>query len=264
MKCRLYIDEVGNGDLNAAVHDDNARYLSLTGVITTLDYHAQRFQPQLDAMKAELFGHTDAAPVILHRRDIMRRQGPFAVLHNEEARRQFDERLIQLLTDLPYVVITVVIDKRQHKQQYTVWQYDPYHYCMMCLVERYVQWLEDKGRALVGDVVAEARNKTPDKKLKASFKRIHVHGTGRISAQRIQARLTSNDIKLHPKSDNIAGLQIADAIAYPSYRAMKNDREKILRPQDFGTRIASMLEARKLRRSPDRRYINGFGRKWLP
>jgi hypothetical protein len=169
MRCRLYIDEVGDGDLKASANE-NLRYLSLTGVITTLSLHDTRFQPELDALKAEFFGHTKERPVILHRRDVMDRKGPFAVLHDEQTRRNFDQRFFDLLRTLPYAVITVAIDKRQHLQQYSVWRFDPYHYCMYCLVERYVRWLQDHGPNFVGDVVAEARNKKPDKKLKASFK----------------------------------------------------------------------------------------------
>ena len=36
---RMYVDEVGNADLNAS-QDPNHRYLSLTGVVFELDYMA--------------------------------------------------------------------------------------------------------------------------------------------------------------------------------------------------------------------------------
>lgn len=265
MRCRLYVDEVGNGDLNAAAADDNARYLTLCGVVTTVAYHDTRFQPELDHLKADMFGHTPARPVILHRRDVMKRQGPFAVLHDAARRSEFDQRLFALLETLPYQVITVVIDKRLHLQQYNVWRFDPYHYCMHCLLERYVRWLDDHGPDFVGDVVAEARNKNPDKKLKASFARAYSRGTDQVNAGVFQARITSSELKLSPKSENLAGLQIADALAHPLYRAMRQDRDGVQRPQDFGSRIASMVEARKYRRSPyNRANIDGYGRKWLP
>ena len=78
----LYIDEVGNGELSGAATDPNIRYLALTGVLTRQLAHERIIQPQLDALKADLFGHSPDNPVILHRREIVRREGPFAVLRN--------------------------------------------------------------------------------------------------------------------------------------------------------------------------------------
>src|SRR4051794_20988562 len=45
MTCRLFVDEVGNGDLNGAATDPNIRYLSLTGIITKQRTHAAVIQP---------------------------------------------------------------------------------------------------------------------------------------------------------------------------------------------------------------------------
>ena len=57
---RLFIDEVGNSDLNGAANDPNVRYLSLTGIMTCQELHTQRFGPALTILKSSLFG-------ILHR-----------------------------------------------------------------------------------------------------------------------------------------------------------------------------------------------------
>ena len=121
MRCRLFIDEVGNGDLKGAQNDDNIRYLSLTGILTYRRTHDKFMQPELDQLKVEFFGHTPQRPVILHRRDIINRKGPFAVLKDPSIRAQFDERLLAFLRDQQYLVITVVIDKREHLSRYTAW-----------------------------------------------------------------------------------------------------------------------------------------------
>jgi hypothetical protein len=68
---------------------------------------------------------------------------------------------------LPYIVNTVLIDKHEHAKRYGEWQYNPYHYCMLALVERYVLWLNRQ--RLTGDVLAESRGKSEDKALKAAF-----------------------------------------------------------------------------------------------
>jgi hypothetical protein len=46
MRFRLFIDEVGNGDLKGAETDPNVRFLSLSGVITRLDLHDERIHPK--------------------------------------------------------------------------------------------------------------------------------------------------------------------------------------------------------------------------
>ena len=36
-----------------------------------------------------------------------------------------------------YTVITVCLDKKKHRDTYTTWRYDPYHYCLAVLLERF-------------------------------------------------------------------------------------------------------------------------------
>lgn len=262
MRCRLFIDEVGNGDLKGAQNDDNIRYLSLTGILTYRRTHDKFMQPELDQLKVEFFGHTPQRPVILHRRDIINRKGPFAVLKDPSIRAQFDERLLAFLRDQQYLVITVVIDKREHLSRYTAWHYDPYHYCLHCLVERYVSWLARHN--YTGDVVIEPRYKAADKRLKRSFRRLYEEGTAWMSPELAQRVLTSRELKFIPKQENCAGLQIADLIAHPSFRAMRRARDCVAPPDDFGQRIVEILERSKLARHPRNHTIYGYGRKWLP
>jgi hypothetical protein len=69
MKCRLFIDEVGNSDVNHPAE----RYLSLTGIITKVAFHDNRLTPEIEALKAGLFGHNSPKnTVVLHRKEILR------------------------------------------------------------------------------------------------------------------------------------------------------------------------------------------------
>lgn len=262
MLCRLYVDETGNSDLKNAEKDENVRFLSLTGVLTYRHSHAETIQPAIDALKADLFGHSDDSPVILHRRDIIDREGPFGALNDENIRAEFDSRVLDLIETLPYLAITVTIDKAEHLARYGVWHFDPYHYCLRCLVERYVLWLNR--HQWTGDVAIEPRFKRVDKKVKASFQRIWMEGTENIPPPIVQARLTTREIKFFAKEKNCAGLQLCDLIAHPSFRAMRRARDKKAMPHDFGGRVATILEAKKLARNPKTGKIDGWGRKWLP
>jgi hypothetical protein len=262
MLCRLFVDEVGNADLKSASHDENARYLSVTGIFTFRHWHDGTIQPAIELLKTDFLGHSQDTPIILHRREILQRTGVFAPLRDDETRRAFDVRVLEMIKQLRYLVITVTIDKAEHLERYRVWRFDPYHYCMQCLVERYVQWLERHD--WTGDVVVEARFKKVDKRLKASFSHIWAFGTDYVTASTVQARLTSRELKLFTKRENCAGLQLCDLIAHPSFRAMRSRREGNPVPDDFGGKINDILEAEKLARHPQTQEINGWGRKWLP
>jgi hypothetical protein len=95
------LDEVGNGDLDGAAHIDNERYLSLTGIITRLDLHQRRFQPDVLGFKTDIFGPDIGQSLVLHRREIVRREGQFKVLRDDGLKARFDSGLLSLFADFP-------------------------------------------------------------------------------------------------------------------------------------------------------------------
>ena len=139
---RLFVDEVGHHNMKSSA-DPNEQYLGLCGVMLPLEYEQGEFTDKLNALKTAVFGRSD---LCLHRREIIdRKPDPFTVLKDESKRNQFDELVLGLLEEGKYRVFTVVIDKREHKAKYAVWQFQPYHYCMTVMLERYVQWLQRLG-----------------------------------------------------------------------------------------------------------------------
>ena len=50
MKFRMYVDEVGNSDVDSS-DDPNHRFLSLTGIIIDLDYVGRVIHPELEALR---------------------------------------------------------------------------------------------------------------------------------------------------------------------------------------------------------------------
>jgi hypothetical protein len=259
-KYRLYVDEVGNSDL-AASDDPNHRYLSLTGVAMDLDHVARQAHPSVEALKSRHFKSHPDEPLILHRKQLINREPPFHALRDPETERAFNTELLALLDRLECTVFTVVIDKREHRDRYKVWRFDPYHYCLMVLVERYVRWLAEVGA--VGDVMAESRGKREDLRLKESFSRVYASGSEWISAEQVHERLTSCQLKVKPKAANVTGLQLADLIAHPSCAHMRAQREGRALSATFGAQIVDILVRLKYRRSPSG-VIERWGTKWLP
>jgi len=87
---RIYIDEVGNHDLKHA-EVINERFLSLTGVIIGSSTIREVVNPEMNLIKEKIFEPDPDEPVILHRRDIVKRRGPFKTLIDPDKRREFDE-----------------------------------------------------------------------------------------------------------------------------------------------------------------------------
>jgi Protein of unknown function (DUF3800) len=261
VKYRMYVDEVGNSDLRASLSNANHRYLSLTGVIFELDYAAEVLRPRLEDIKTRYFGSHPDDPLILHRKELVNQRRPFDALLDPEVKSAFDSELLELIHALDYVVITAVIDKLAHLTQYRAWRYDPYHYCLAVLLERYALWLVSRGAR--GDVMAESRGGKEDRRLKEEFSRIFQSGTSFVPHSTLVERFTSSELKVRPKSSNVAGLQFADLLAHPSYAAMKAGREGRPLPANFGGKVAAILEASKYRRAA-LGTIDGWGRKWLP
>jgi hypothetical protein len=259
MTCRLFIDEVGNDDIK---HPDE-QYLSLTGVLCKSGSHNTLITPKIEAAKVKFFGHNPPhKTVILHRKELVRHEPPFETLRDEAINADWQKTVLGLVADLPYLSITVMIDKHEHRERYKVWHFNPYHYCLTALIERYVMWL--KRHKETGDVVAEPRHKPVDKALKKAFQHIWATGTGNVSAEEVQAHLTSKEIKFAPKLENVCGLQLVELIAHASHHGTRAEYTDVPMKATFGKQIYDLLVAAKYCRNPKNRVIKGWGQKWLP
>lgn len=233
------------------------------GVIMRQDRHDGIFTSQFQQLKSGLFGHTAEAPVILHRREMVRGEPPFAGLKEDPfLAMDFEREWLDLVRRSSFLAIAGAIDKDAHVKKYVVWQYDPYHYCLEVLVERFVKWLNRHG--FVGDVMIEARSKFADKRLKKAYQRLYENGNNTITASQAQRALTSKELKFASKTDDIAALQLADSLAHPMLRYMKTKHLNEAPAVGFGARLVELLIESKLARQPKTGLIDGWGTKWLP
>ena len=256
MKYRIYIDEVGNSDLECS-DNPNHRFLSLTGVILDLEYVRNVLFPELEKLKVLFFTSHPDEPVILHRKEILNARHPFYILKDGEMRAKFDNKLVSLLSSWEFTVISVCIDKKIHKETYTTWRYDPYHYCLAILLERFVFFLESNNA--IGDVMTESRGGKEDKRLKESFCRLWNKGTEYLTPERLHTVLSSKQLKVKPKSANISGLQLADIVAHPSRtEILKESFNRDLAIAPFAKKIIAVLQEKYYQK--DGRI---FGKKFI-
>jgi len=266
-KYRIYIDESGNSSLDSA-DNPNERFLSLTGIIIKINYVNEFLHDDMENLKKRFFKYDCDSPIIFHRKDIMNKTGRFVILRDDKISANFNRELLNRLENWEYKVITVLIDKKKHKEKYKIWQYDPYHYCLNILLERYLFILEKEQKkekifTPIGDVISEGRNTNDDMRLKKSFIYIYENGTSCVEAKRFQNILTSRELKVKKKDLNISGLQIADLVAQPSRNDLLISLGLKKKKPSFGSDIASILRKGKYYRGASGKLL-GYGLKYLP
>ncbi len=257
---RLYIDESGDHTYGA-IDDPGKRYLGLTGCFVEQEHYRSTLQPGMEALKQKHFPHSPDEPVIFHRKDIINRKGPFWRLRDEMARIAFDQDLLAFLLEMDYLVITVVIDKKAHTERYGAAAFHPYNYCLAVMLERYCGFLNYFNAR--GDVMAEGRGKKEDRVLEGAYHDLLKRGTRWRNSEFFRDVLTSKDIKIKLKKANIAGLQLADIIAYPSkHEILAGHGQVQTRHGIFGTEILKIIKRKYNRHLHDGR-ISGYGKVFL-
>lgn len=257
---RMYLDEHGV-DSMTRLDLDKKRYLSLTGVMMAKTHARDYLVPALNSIKAEVLDEDPDDPICLHRSDIRQAKGPFKALSDTDTRLRFDERILGIMRDAEYTVITVFLDKLSMDGKFHWERTHPYHFLMEVLMEKYALWLEKKGA--LGDVMPEARGKHQDKALQDEFTRVLEHGTSYVSAGRIRDHIPSKNLKFRTKKDNVAGLQLCDLLAHPSHYAIRYNLKHPVELGDFAQRVATILVEAKYNRSPYGK-VWGWGAKSLP
>lgn len=253
---RLYVDESGDHTYSKLDRPGHS-HLGLLGVWFEQKTVYPAFAAALERIKGEFFRGTPDEPVLLHRKELVNRKGCFGVLCDPAVCKRFDDALLRLVNDSDFTMVCAIIDKKHHQQQY-VRPFDPYHWSLACMLERYCRWLNERGEQ--GDVWAEQRGAKENRVLEAAYRRMWEEGEGYLKASMAQRALTSREIKLSSKDRNIAGLQLADLLAHPLKLEAMIERGVLKDPGPYFGRELAQVAAKKYRRYGSR--IAGFGLVW--
>ena len=251
---RLYIDESGDHSYKH-LDDLDKRYLGVTGVLVDKLRYNEEAQPELEGIKRRIFRYDPDDPPILTRSHIKNRKHWFYVLQNPSLNQQWEDELLSFLRSLtPYTqVFTVVIDKKIHLDSHPVQTFNPYVYCLEVLLDRVRGYMSVKGGH--ADVLAESRGKTEDKQIIRAYKSLRLNGSFYADGKHYRRYFPSEDLIIKKKEQNIAGLQIADMLAYG---------QKALTIQDSGKPMPRPLSAFVQRvNSEVNRMVNQYGRYML-
>lgn len=237
------------------------RYLCLLGLFVEAEIYRSSFHSSLERLKQTHFPHNPDEPVILHRQELVNRRGSFGRLKDPRNEQLFNTDLLKFLSEQDYKLISVVIDKKTHIERYGNVAYHPYHYCLAALLERYCGFLNFYNAQ--GDVMAESRGGTEDIKLKAAYDALYRAGTYYRPQDFFQRALTSSQIKLKPKFANIAGLQVADLLAYPVKQEILLDNERIPDITNVFSKEICKVIADKYNKQVYQGRATGYGKVFL-
>lgn len=217
----LYIDETGDHSLSKI--DDQYPIFVLSGVLVDDGYHDTQLTNRLNSLKTEFFGTKD---IVLHSKEMTHPQSANSRLYlkflDASFRKRFYKSFENMLDSLDVSIVACVILKNKHFANYGLEAKDPYLLSFDNLLNRLIFDLSNQEK---GRIVAEGRNSVLDNQLEIAFLSTRIEGTNKVQPAEIKLKIDKN-ITFKEKSDNIAGLQIADMVASPIARHFLNKRER--------------------------------------
>ena len=211
----MFLDESGDHSLEKI--DATYPVFVLAGCIFDFVYYTATVEPLVQTLKQKHFSRTD---IIFRSYDIRKQKNDFVSLVDKRKREAFSQDVNNLLSKLEFSIIAAAINKQHLKEQY-VDPDNPYHLCFRFILERSIMFLGRQKEQLMLRI--ESRETHNDRKLAQEYETFRV-GDSRFTKEEIQSKLS--DLSFNKKSQNIAGMQIADLVAYPIGKwAMDKKRE---------------------------------------
>lgn len=238
----VFADESGDHGLTKI--NSNYPIFALVFCIFRIDTYQNQVLPSLNQLKKRYFLRDD---IILHERDIRKREGNYSFLQNEQARNAFNCDVASLISGSEFTVVACVIKKFQFRE--TGYSSDnPYRVAMEFGLERvFFELQERQQRGKRTQIFFESRGKREDQYLELEFRRV-------MDSTNLDGMADTLSFNTAYKRQNIAGHQIADLLARPIGL-------KVWKPEQVNR--AAELALTKLRQSR-RGEILGYGLKIIP
>ena len=206
----LYLDEVG--DHNLGNYDRNFPIFLLCGcVIDSNDLND--FTTNFNQLKQKYWESKNINEIIFVSRKIRKQENPFNILQNQDTRQAFYTDINNLVVSTNFQIISSIIDKPKHLNQYHLNAGNPYKLSLQFILERFFFILKSCNDT--GKIIIEARGKKEDKELNEFFIYFINNGNDYFRGSELRQRITSDQLTFFKKKDNVAGLQLADLCAYP-------------------------------------------------
>lgn len=188
-----------------------------------VEYHDGELSVALNTFKKQ---HFDTEDIVFHAQEMTHPQSAHSDLYmrflDSDFRHAFYQDFEVFLKRSKISIVACVIMKSKYFANYGLEAKDSYLLSFDNLVNRLVFDLSDNQKECI---VAESRNSVLDNQLEIAYLAARVEGTNKVQPAEIKLKLDSA-IQFRQKSDNIAGLQIADMVASPIARHYLNKPER--------------------------------------
>lgn len=241
----MFLDESGDHSLDKI--DTSYPMFVLAGCIFDFDYYTNEVEPEIKKLKLKYF---KADTIILRSYDIRKQKGAFSILVNRKIREAFYAELDTLISSLNFTIIAGAINKTKLKKQYFS-PNNPYHLCLQFILERSTMFLGRSKEKLIFRI--ESRETHNDQKLAQVYEDFRNNDHQMFKKDEIQSKLV--DLSFNQKIQNIAGMQLADLVAYPIGRWVLDKSEE--------NKAFSHIE-RKFHRNPRGVDYLNYGLKIFP
>jgi hypothetical protein len=246
----VYIDESGDDNLNNI--DPKYPIFVLNFCCFEITEYLNFVDPALKRFKFDYFGHDQ---IILHETDIRKSKEPFEFLETDkDLKDSFLSDLSEIIGNIPFTIVSVVIDKTELKSQYKK-PFNPYELGLRFGLEKLTNFflnVNQEGKEI--SFVFEKRGRNEDRDLEKEFFKIcsknEQFGYKQVDYSKMIYKLTFAD-----KKSNSTGLQIADLIARPiglnslrpfqSNRAYSGISSKIYSNKEFPLKTKSLFPTEK-------------------
>ncbi len=184
----------------------------LSTIIVERDHYAHEIVPALARLKLRYWPHEG---VNLHTRHIRKALADFAFLQVPALRETFLAEVSAMMTQFEFTLFITGVRKPEFIASHGALGTNPYEIALERTFECVLHFLEGHGETVL-PVIAEARGKTEDAALAASFFRLLHGGSRTVPGERF--RRLHCPMTFVRKVQNIAGTQLADLCGYPSSR----------------------------------------------
>lgn len=238
----VFVDESGDHSLESI--DPEYPLFVLSFCIFHKQIYSNIITPALRNLKFATFGHD---MTVLHENDIRKKMGDFRLL-SKESRELFMNALADLIANVEFTLVAVVIDKLILKESYL----DPrnhYHLAMGFGLEQLYSYMQKHQQDNhLTHIVFEARGKKEDAELELEFQRTCERKNNQFKKD------LPFEMIIADKKTNSEGLQFADMTARPIGLS-------VLRPHQLN-RAFEILEKKFYRDGSG--FIMGYGLKHFP
>lgn len=200
--------------------DENIRYFTLTCCLfSKKDY---LFSKDIIAKLKRQYFKKETEPVVLHTRDIKKRNKPFNLIDKKYGR--FISSLSTVIDLIRCKIISVTFDLVSYVNQ--SYKYDPYEVAIDIILQVMLKNIKKNQKVAL---VFESRGKNEDKELyKHLYKILHITGIKNTSFSVIKSHF--NQVFFNRKLSSSGefaypGIEMADLCSYPIHRYVRFNRE---------------------------------------